>query len=207
MGARGCLGFFFKLLGLDDRLAGSVDLEVREQPSRTRYEEMKEGYARKHAQELASKQAPCPSCRDQMRGFEVCGIELMDCEHCGGLWLDEGRLDRLCGLENVPEEVLNPPVTWPRTRLLEGRRKCPRCRDLLAVQDFESVRVEVCAYCKGTWLDRGEFHKVLALRKKQLELETAPRPACTFCGLENDRGARSCVSCGAPLQRDSQAKA
>ena len=36
--------------------------------------------------------------------------------------------------------------------------RCPRCQGDLQEREYHSVRIDVCASCKGVWLDAGEMH-------------------------------------------------
>lgn len=35
---------------------------------------------------------------------------------------------------------------------------CPRCGGKLGERIYHNVRIDVCATCRGVWLDRGELH-------------------------------------------------
>ena len=35
---------------------------------------------------------------------------------------------------------------------------CPRCGGKLGERTYHAVRIDVCAACRGVWLDRGELH-------------------------------------------------
>lgn len=57
-------------------------------------------------------------------------------------------------------------IKQQRARLDEERRvaerkahynKCPRCGADLQEREFHHVRIDVCAECGGTWLDKGEL--------------------------------------------------
>ena len=39
--------------------------------------------------------------------------------------------------------------------------KCPTCRTRLASQERLGVQIDVCAKCRGVWLDRDELDKIL----------------------------------------------
>lgn len=36
--------------------------------------------------------------------------------------------------------------------------RCPRCQGDLKEREFHHVRIDVCATCRGVWLDAGEMH-------------------------------------------------
>jgi Zn-finger nucleic acid-binding protein len=52
---------------------------------------------------------------------------------------------------------------------------CPRCDDVvLDERERDSLLVDVCARCRGVWLDRGELEKLIARATREFE-EVAPR--------------------------------
>jgi ribosomal protein L37AE/L43A len=38
--------------------------------------------------------------------------------------------------------------------------RCPRCGGTLKERAFHGVKIDVCADCKGTWLDAGELETI-----------------------------------------------
>jgi uncharacterized protein len=61
----------------------------------------------------------------------------------------------------------------------EAAMRCPRCETTtLDEKDREGVVVDICAQCRGVWLDRGELEKLIARAARDLEeLEQRPAPA------------------------------
>lgn len=52
---------------------------------------------------------------------------------------------------------------------------CPRCRTVvLAERERDGLLVDVCATCRGVWLDRGELEKLISRATREFE-ELAPR--------------------------------
>ncbi len=52
---------------------------------------------------------------------------------------------------------------------------CPRCSTVaLAERDRDGLLVDVCATCRGIWLDRGELEKLISRATREFE-ELAPR--------------------------------
>ena len=48
--------------------------------------------------------------------------------------------------------------------------KCPRCESTtLDERERESIVVDVCASCRGVWLDRGELEKLIARATRDLD--------------------------------------
>ena len=59
--------------------------------------------------------------------------------------------------------------------------KCPRCETaMLDERERDGITVDVCASCRGLWLDRGELEKLIARATRELEgidEGRAPAPA------------------------------
>ena len=49
--------------------------------------------------------------------------------------------------------------------------KCPVCRTVMFVVEYDGVELDVCQDCRGTWFDRGELDLVL---RGQAALELSP---------------------------------
>jgi Zn-finger nucleic acid-binding protein len=58
--------------------------------------------------------------------------------------------------------------------------KCPRCENtVLDERDRDGITVDVCASCRGLWLDRGELEKLIARAARELEElspQSSPQP-------------------------------
>lgn len=39
---------------------------------------------------------------------------------------------------------------------------CPKCGQKLAVEKYGRVEIDVCAHCKGLWLDANELDEIMA---------------------------------------------
>lgn len=51
---------------------------------------------------------------------------------------------------------------------------CPRCQTVvLTERERDGLLVDVCAACRGVWLDRGELEKLISRATRELE-ELAP---------------------------------
>ena len=52
---------------------------------------------------------------------------------------------------------------------------CPRCDGVvLSERERDGLLVDVCATCRGVWLDRGELEKLIARATREFD-EVAPR--------------------------------
>jgi Zn-finger nucleic acid-binding protein len=52
---------------------------------------------------------------------------------------------------------------------------CPRCQSVvLTERERDGLLVDVCATCRGVWLDRGELEKLISRATREFE-ELVPR--------------------------------
>lgn len=90
--------------------------------------------------------------------FQI-GVEIDQCNNCGGVWLDRGEwkaLTRSRGKDAVELEVINLRAT---------AMTCPRCKDDLQEGDHAThadFKIDYCKKCGGGFFDRGEMVRLLA---------------------------------------------
>lgn len=49
-----------------------------------------------------------------------------------------------------------------RTEETVAAMPCPTCKTGLVLSDRQGVEIDYCPTCRGVWLDRGEFDKIIA---------------------------------------------
>lgn len=111
----------------------------------------------------------CPRCDNSLRYLTAEDLmldpvpHLEHCAGCGGLWVEHGPLAQLLGLEirllQRWQDLLAAEVAGGA-----GDRKtqiiCPSCQLVLSDRPYaedDSVHVDHCVACRGTWLDNGEL--------------------------------------------------
>ena len=72
------------------------------------------------------------------------GTEVDICPNGHGIWLDEGELYQLSGIDPKIARILI----------------CPTCRVMMATKMVEGVEIDICPRCKSIWLDKGELEKL-----------------------------------------------
>jgi Zn-finger nucleic acid-binding protein len=98
----------------------------------------------------------CPKCALPMNVWELRGLALDHCHACKGLWFDAGELEQyLAGSQAHFEESGLDPVG-------ETSLACPRCPGVrLGRATVDTVALDVCPRCRGSFLDLGEVHALL----------------------------------------------
>jgi uncharacterized protein len=108
----------------------------------------------------------CPGCGRELSQVAAGKIVVQACRGgCGGIWFDHAELKAAEDPRDPAGEALldlsrDETIQVDRTR----RRKCPKCRDVVMMRHFSSVRKEVtvdeCPECGGYWLDVGELGRI-----------------------------------------------
>jgi Zn-finger nucleic acid-binding protein len=92
-------------------------------------------------------------------------VSFATCGECAGVWLTRKAL----AAPSLEPARLPAESRRAHTQRRSGRRSrvCPECTRALESQSVEGVEIERCAYCKGVWLDAGEYDAV----RKRIELQ------------------------------------
>ena len=126
---------------------------------------------------MAASEGSCPACGGELVPGDVQGVAVMRCGACHGIWFGEEGFQ-------AAKEIADPQVAWHEVALWKDqgafvlgqrKRKCPQCAgEMTGLRYGETqVEIDVCAVCRGIWLDQGEFENVLSA----LEDEVARMPA------------------------------
>lgn len=105
----------------------------------------------------------CPRCSAETTTMENKGVAVDVCfESCGGIWFDWLELKKMDMAHEADPEFLKK-LSQSKTRHLDlaARVTCPKCRDIIMMRRFSSVKRNVemdeCPKCGGMWLDAGEL--------------------------------------------------
>ncbi|MEA3558917.1 MAG: zf-TFIIB domain-containing protein [Candidatus Thermoplasmatota archaeon] len=86
----------------------------------------------------------CVTCGVEMEMKVFNGVETDVCPRCGGVWLDEGELEDLTGLDPESGRDLG----------------CPECGIVMSRKLVLGVEIDLCESCGAVWLDPGELEKI-----------------------------------------------
>ena len=53
---------------------------------------------------------------------------------------------------------------------------CPNCNTCMSAVSRQAVEFDMCAACRGVWLDRGELEKLIAARRGDAPAQDSPAP-------------------------------
>ncbi|NIV43224.1 MAG: hypothetical protein GWN11_12635 [Candidatus Dadabacteria bacterium] len=107
----------------------------------------------------------CLNCNKELATKVFGDIEVDECEKCRGIWFD---VDELRKAKDLTDENLNwmDFEIWKHEDLFKttaGEIVCPKCSASLVSIDYDDtgVRIDYCPGCRGTWLQKGEFSKII----------------------------------------------
>lgn len=117
----------------------------------------------------------CPSCKKDLKKAIFYGVEVDYCPNCLGIFFEE---EELRWAKDEKDKNLN----WVDIDLWEDLKKlsisreqrlCPSCRLPLYEVNYNDSKiiVDICNVCRGIWLDRGEFKKIIKYLKQKANYE------------------------------------
>jgi Zn-finger nucleic acid-binding protein len=100
-----------------------------------------------------------------MRRVDIGPTPLLECESCGGEWVDADVFERLCAGQESRAAVLHQLEPENRTPS-DGRvryRKCVHCGKMMNRVNFGRLSGTIVDVCRGhgTFLDAGELHAIV----------------------------------------------
>jgi len=106
----------------------------------------------------------CVKCTSVLDKARVGDVEVDLCPSCGGLWLDQGEIERIG--RGKPEEMskLAKALTGSTQPdpASDTTTNCPACPGGLKEVVLGPVHVDYCTKCHGVFLDRGELDQAVA---------------------------------------------
>jgi Zn-finger nucleic acid-binding protein len=137
--------------------------------------------ARRTRAEKGAAAAKCPGCRNPMQEVEIGGTGLLECQKCGGMWIDAQTFEHICADREAQAAVLHQwPAAPPVRATAVQYRPCLACGKMMNRLNFGRLSGTVVDVCKGhgTFLDRGELHQIVSFiqgggldRARQRQLE------------------------------------
>ena len=121
----------------------------------------------------------CPACEHALSQMIVGDITVDVCKGgCVGIWFDRFELQKVDEPHESAGEALLDIERNEKTVVDHAkRRRCPKCRDMIMMRHFYSVKMQVevdeCPGCAGFWLDVGELARV----RKEFNTEEEKRKA------------------------------
>ena len=123
----------------------------------------------------------CPHCKLNLEQSLLAGVEVDYCPSCYGLWFEEDELQQAKDEKDRDLRWLDIDL-WKHAEKFQvsrGRKLCPADGMPLYEVGYGNSRVNVdaCNVCKGIWLDRGEFIRIIDYLKENGQEEVLHRYA------------------------------
>ena len=114
----------------------------------------------------------CPRCSKPMHASRIGNVGIDECRTCRGVWFEQDELRRA-------KDQTDPDLNWMDFELWKHEDQfqitakplqCPKCGvGMAAVQYGETgIAIDYCSKCQGTWLEEGEFGKIIDALTKEL---------------------------------------
>lgn len=118
----------------------------------------------------------CPNCKKETLDKAILlNVEINYCKNCQGFWFDNDELKWAKDKKDANLNWLDIDLWRDQKKfsISRGGRFCPHCRMPLYEVEYDKskVRVDLCNLCKGIWLDRGEFQKIIKYLKEKADYD------------------------------------
>jgi Zn-finger nucleic acid-binding protein len=118
----------------------------------------------------------CPICNIAMTPKNIGPVEIDECSKCKGVWFDKNELRRAKDAEDSDLNWKDFEI-WKHKDQFKAKPsllKCPVCKTATHAINYGSNHIEIdyCPTCKGTWLEKGEFKKIIHALEQQLLTES-----------------------------------
>ena len=115
----------------------------------------------------------CPRCQAPMTVKEIGEVRIDECPQCQGMWFDQGEFQ-------AAKDQVDPDLNWldfdiwkhqDQFQVSTHPLKCPQDGVPMVALAYHDVGVEidVCPTCRGVWLDKGEFAKIIEALEQELQ--------------------------------------
>lgn len=107
----------------------------------------------------------CPCCNVELKNKSIQDVKIDECLKCKGIWFEDDELRKA-------KDSTDPDLNWIDFEIWKHKDKikvrsrnlaCPQCNQTLVAIDYADTGTEIdyCPHCEGTWLDKGEFKKII----------------------------------------------
>jgi Zn-finger nucleic acid-binding protein len=120
----------------------------------------------------------CPNCSATLEPAPDLPVRVERCLNCGGIWCDKDELRLLKDKEDGGDFRWIDVDLWKDADKLraadQSGHRCPKDGStVISVRYGESnVTVDICGNCRGVWLDRGAYDRILEYLERRVDSAT-----------------------------------
>ena len=108
----------------------------------------------------------CPTSKiDDLQSIHIGNVIVDSCPECKGFWFDNDELRKVKDIKINDANWFDIDLWKDESKFsgVKSSKVCPKCANALYKINYggSDVEIDVCKNCKGIWLDRGEFEKIL----------------------------------------------
>ena len=118
----------------------------------------------------------CPKCKKETLGkISFYNNQIGKCNQCHGLWFDYDELRKAKDEKDEDLKWLDVDL-WKEDKKFQAfslEKTCPLCKKNIYEVEYgnSNIKVDICNSCKGVWLDKGEFEKIINYLKEKTSSE------------------------------------
>lgn len=112
----------------------------------------------------------CVNCNNSLKKTIFNNVEIDYCDSCLGIWFEQDELRQAKDEKAMKWMDIDLWKDESKFKLVLGKRICPKCSVPLYEMRYgdSDTMVDICNMCKGAYLDKGEFNKIIDyLKSKQ----------------------------------------
>ena len=118
----------------------------------------------------------CPKCKDELIPKKIGTVEVDECHKCKGVWFDKGELRHAKDGADSDLNWLDFDI-WKHADQFKSTacvHLCPSCQEPMVTIEYgkSKVVIDYCQSCKGTWLEKDEFKKIIESLEDELSTKS-----------------------------------
>lgn len=107
----------------------------------------------------------CPHCDIELKKKMLEDVEIDECEKCKGMWFEDDELRKAKDSSDKDLNWIDFEIWKNKDQVKAEPRNlpCPQCNKALVTINYGNtgVKIDYCPVCRGTWLNKGEFKKIV----------------------------------------------
>ncbi len=111
----------------------------------------------------------------EMGSFVIGKVKVDSCSQCEGLWFEADELRKAKDVELKDANWFDIDLWQDKSKFISTKddKSCPSCHIFLYNLNYgdSKIKVDICGQCKGIWLDRGEFKKIIKYIRNKSDRE------------------------------------